>query len=220
MKTETRRKGSPTLGFETYLQDIDETSLLSAQDERDLADRIAAGDPAARDHLVRANLRLVVKIAREFQGRRLPLEDLIAEGNLGLMRAVEGFDGGRDTRFSTYASYWIKQSIRRAVMNQSQSLRLPAYIVTALAKWRRATAVLTERLGRAPTAEEIGAALRLRKKRMAIVVQAMRVRELMVSHEVLNEDESSSGSPPRRAKQGRRRLGGGRRRLGSDLSEA
>ena len=95
--------------------------------------------------MVKANLRLVVNIARGYLGKGLNLEDLIEEGNLGLMRAVEGFDGGMETRFSTYASYWIKQSIRRAVMNTGKPIRLPAYMVSLLSKWRRATTVLTDR---------------------------------------------------------------------------
>src|SRR5205823_11037426 len=137
--------------LQIYLQDINETPLLSADEERELAERVAAGDPYAREHMVKANLRLVVNISRGYLGKGLVLEDLIEEGNLGLMRAVEGFDGMMETRFSTYASYWIKQSIRRAVMNQGKPIRLPAYMVTLLTKWKRATTVLTDRLGRAPT---------------------------------------------------------------------
>ena len=108
------------------------------------------GDPIAREHMVKANLRLVVNIARGYLGKGLNLEDLIEEGNLGLMRAVEGFDGMMETRFSTYASYWIKQSIRRAVMNTGKPIRLPAYMVSLLSKWRRATAVLDRSTGPSP----------------------------------------------------------------------
>jgi RNA polymerase primary sigma factor len=106
------------------------------------------------------------------------LEDLIEEGNLGLMRAVEGFDGMMDTRFSAYASYWIKQSIRRAVMNNGKPIRLPAYMVSLLSKWKRAQSVLHDRLGRAPTPEEIGKALRLSKRKIGIVAKAIRVNNL------------------------------------------
>ncbi len=136
--------------LQIYLHDINDTPLLSAQEERELAERVALGDPQAREHMVKANLRLVVNIARGYLGKGLNLEDLIEEGNLGLMRAVEGFDGMMDTRFSTYASYWIKQSIRRAVMNNGKPIRLPAYMVSLLAKWRRATGVLADRLGQGP----------------------------------------------------------------------
>jgi RNA polymerase primary sigma factor len=160
------------------LQDINITPLLSAEEERELAGRIAVGDPYARDHMVKANLRLVVNIARGYLGKGLSLEDLIEEGNLGLMRAVEGFDGTMHTRFSTYASYWIKQSIRRAVMNQGKPIRLPAYMVSLLAKWRRASFALSERLGRAPTPDEIGKALRLSKKKIDIVAQALLANSL------------------------------------------
>jgi RNA polymerase primary sigma factor len=174
--------------LQIYLQDINETPLLSAQEERDLADRIAEGDPESREHMVKANLRLVVNIARGYLGKGLGLEDLIEEGNLGLMRAVEGFDGSMDTRFSTYASYWIKQSIRRAVMNQGKPIRLPAYMVSLLAKWRRASIALSERLGRPPTNEEMGKALRLSKRKLGIVTKAIRARNL-TPHPESTEDE-------------------------------
>src|SRR5213080_457893 len=95
--------------LETYLREINETALLSADEEKELADKIEDGDNEARDRMVRANLRLVVNIARGYTGKGLALQDLIEEGNLGLLRAVEGFDPTMNTRFSTYASYWIKQ---------------------------------------------------------------------------------------------------------------
>src|SRR5438105_15096782 len=103
--------------------------------------------------MVRANLRLVVNIARSYTGKGLGLEDLIEEGNVGLLRAVEGFDPSMNTRFSTYASYWIKQSMKRAIINTGKTVRLPAYMVELLSKWRRATATLQDELGRAPTEE-------------------------------------------------------------------
>ncbi|MDB5350918.1 MAG: polymerase sigma factor, sigma-70 family [Planctomycetota bacterium] len=171
-----------------YLQDINATPLLSAMEERALACRIAEGDPEARDHMVKANLRLVVNIARGYLNKGLGLEDLIEEGNLGLMRAVEGFDGTMDNRFSTYASYWIKQSIRRAVMNQGKPIRLPAYMVTLLTKWKRVNHVLTEKLGRTPLPEEIGRALRLSKKKVGIVTKAIQVNNLTPHPEGGDED--------------------------------
>ncbi len=109
--------------------------------------------------MVRANLRLVVNIARGYTGKGLGLQDLIEEGNLGLLRAVEGFDPSMNTRFSTYASYWIKQSIKRALVNTAKTIRIPAYMVELLAKWRRATAKLQDELGRPPTHEEIAKSL-------------------------------------------------------------
>lgn len=174
----SQRDFTPRSPLQIYLHDINGTALLSAAEERELAHRVAEGDPEARDHMVKANLRLVVNIARGYLGKGLNLEDLIEEGNLGLLRAVEGFDGTMETRFSTYASYWIKQSIRRAVMNQGKPIRLPAYMVSLLAKWRRATAVLTDRLGRAPTPEEVGKLLKLSKKRMNIVAKALKANAL------------------------------------------
>ena len=113
-KKARKKKGSSLQSpLETYLREINETALLSADEEKMLARQIAKGDVRARDRMVRANLRLVVNIARGYTGRGLGLQDLIEEGNLGLLRAVEGFDPDMGTRFSTYASYWIKQSIKR-----------------------------------------------------------------------------------------------------------
>src|SRR5579862_3820174 len=135
------RKSRPTESpIEIYLREINETPLLNAQEERELARKIETGDSEARDRMVRANLRLVVNIARSYTGKGLGLQDLIEEGNLGLLRAVEGFDADMGTRFSTYASYWIKQSIKRALVNTAKTIRIPAYMVELLAKWRRATA--------------------------------------------------------------------------------
>ena len=183
-----RRELNTASPLQIYLHDINDTPLLSAEEERELAERVAMGDPLAREHMVKANLRLVVNIARGYLGKGLNLEDLIEEGNLGLMRAVEGFDGTMDTRFSTYASYWIKQSIRRAVMNNGKPIRLPAYMVSLLSKWRRATNVLADRLGRVPTDDEVGKALRLSKKKLGIVTKAIRVNNLTPHSENLEDD--------------------------------
>src|SRR5947209_20253349 len=183
-----RRDISSHSPLQIYLHDINATALLSADEERALALRIAEGDPYAREHMVKANLRLVVNIARGYLGKGLSLEDLIEEGNLGLMRAVEGYDGGMETRFSTYASYWIKQSIRRAVMNNGKPIRLPAYMVSLLAKWKRVTAGLTERLGRPPTPDEVGKALHLSKKKVGIVAKAIQVNNLTPHSENTEDD--------------------------------
>jgi RNA polymerase primary sigma factor len=183
-----RRDLSSHSPLQIYLHEINATPLLSAEEERALAERVAEGDPYAREHMVKANLRLVVNIARGYLGKGLSLEDLIEEGNLGLMRAVEGYDGMMETRFSTYASYWIKQSIRRAVMNNGKPIRLPAYMVSLLSKWRRVSTILTERLGRTPTPEEIGKALRLSKKKVGIVTKAIRVNNLTPRAEAPEEE--------------------------------
>ena len=163
--------------LETYLRDINATSLLTAEDERRLAAAIARGDAQARDHMVRANLRLVVNIARGYGNRGLPLPDLIEEGNLGLLRAVEGFDPTMGTRFSTYASYWIKQSIKRALINSGKTIRIPAYMVELLSKWRRATARLNESLGRSPTPEEVARMLGFARKKLPIIKKAIHVHQ-------------------------------------------
>ena len=161
--------------LETYLREINETALLTADQEKALARQIATGDTEARDLMVRANLRLVVNIARGYTGKGLALQDLIEEGNLGLLRAVEGFDPNMNTRFSTYASYWIKQSIKRALVNTAKTIRIPAYMVELLAKWRRATNQLTDELGRPPTNEETARFMGLPKKKLNIIKKAIRV---------------------------------------------
>jgi RNA polymerase primary sigma factor len=174
----TREDAQPQSPLETYLREINETPLLSAKEERELAARIGEGDVQARDHMVRANLRLVVNIARGYVGKGLGLQDLIEEGNLGLLRAVEGFDPDVGTRFSTYASYWIKQSIKRALINSSKTIRIPAYMVELLSKWRRATVRLTEELGRNPTLEEVARLLGVPKKKLPIIKKAIHIHNL------------------------------------------
>ena len=161
--------------LETYLREINEAKLLTAAEERDLARRIAEGDVRARDRMVRANLRLVVNIARGYVGKGLALQDLIEEGNLGLLRAVEGYDPNVGTRFSTYASYWIKQSIKRALINSAKTIRIPAYMVELLSKWRRASARLADELGRTATPEEVARILGLQKKKLPIIKKAIKI---------------------------------------------
>ncbi len=171
-KKKTRSLQSP---LETYLREINETNLLSADEEKMLARAIAKGDVRARDRMVRANLRLVVNIARGYTGKGLGLQDLIEEGNLGLLRAVEGFDPDMGTRFSTYASYWIKQSIKRALINSAKTIRIPAYMVELLSKWRRASVRLTDELKRNPTPEEVARLLGLPKRKLPIIKKAIQI---------------------------------------------
>ncbi len=180
MPKTTRRRPAASVQspLETYLREINETSLLSADDEHELAIAVGLGDSLARDRMVRANLRLVVNIARGYTGKGLSLQDLIEEGNLGLLRAVEGFDPAIGTRFSTYASYWIKQSIKRALINTAKTIRIPAYMVELLSKWRRASSRLAEELGRTPTPEEIGRVLGLPRKKLPIIKKAIRIYNL------------------------------------------
>lgn len=170
-----KSSSAPQSPLETYLREINETALLTAEQEQELARRIARGDAMARDRMVRANLRLVVNIARGYSGKGLGLQDLIEEGNLGLLRAVEGFDPTIGTRFSTYASYWIKQSIKRALINSAKTIRIPAYMVELLSKWRRANSRLSEELGRTPTPEEIARILGLPRKKLPIIKKAIRI---------------------------------------------
>ena len=182
------RERSAQSPLETYLREINETALLTAQEELELATQIGQGDVLARDRMVRANLRLVVNIARGYTGKGLGLQDLIEEGNLGLLRAVEGFDPTVGTRFSTYASYWIKQSIKRSLINSAKTIRIPAYMVELLSKWRRATARLNEELGRTPTNEEVARVLGLPKKKLPIIRKAIRI-----NNSTPQSDQSESG---------------------------
>ncbi len=175
LKASRRSNAAVQSPLETYLREINETPLLSPEEEHELAARVAQGDPEARDRMVRANLRLVVNIARGYTGKGLSLQDLIEEGNLGLLRAVEGFDPAMGTRFSTYASYWIKQSIKRALINSAKTIRIPAYMVELLSKWRRASTRLSEELGRSPTLEEVARVLGLPRKKLPIIKKAIQI---------------------------------------------
>ena len=171
--------GSSSLNL--YLREIREDSLLSATEERSLAESISRGDlEAAVVRMIQSNLRLVVKIARPrvSLGRGMVLDDLIGEGNLGLIRATEEFDSSFGTRFSTYASYWIKQSIRHALINTTATIRLPAHMVGLLTKWRRAERALTKEFGYAPTTEQIAVSLGLTDAQKALVHKARHARQL------------------------------------------
>jgi RNA polymerase primary sigma factor len=145
--------------YSLYLREIGEVALLTFDEEVALAARIKRGDDEARNQLIKANLRLVVRIAREYEGYGLPLLDLINEGNLGLIRAVDKFDPSKGAKFSTYSSWWIKQSIRRSLSNQSKTIRLPIHMVDKLSRMRRAAAKLQDILGREPTDDEVAVEL-------------------------------------------------------------
>jgi RNA polymerase primary sigma factor len=140
--------------LDVYLTEINETGLLTAAEEIELADRIRAGDPEARDRMIRANLRLVVNIAKHFVNRGLGFMDLVAEGNLGLLKAVEKFDPAAGCRFSTYGTWWIKQSIRRALTNTTKTIRVPSYMLELISRLKAAQLALFDQLGRRPTVEE------------------------------------------------------------------
>ncbi len=168
--------------LQVYLKEIREESLLSAVEECELADAIARGDKDARTRMIQANLRLVVKIARDYVGRGMALDDLIGEGNLGLIRATEEFEPCYGTRFSTYASYWIKQSIRHALINTSTTIRLPAHMIGLLTKWRRAERVLCRQLGRGPSFNEVADALGLSDSQKMLVAKAHQARQLKLEN--------------------------------------
>ena len=174
--------------FDSYLFEIDETPLLSTQEERELAARVREGDIVARDRLVRANLRLVVSLARKYSGKGLAVEDLASEGNMGLIRAAEGYDPDAGTRFATYATYWIRQSIRRALSRDANTLRLPSYMWTLLSKWHSASSVLHRELGRGASDEEIAEHLKLSKRQTRAVQQAIMVLTSGQSSETSEND--------------------------------
>ena len=162
-------------GLQIYLRQINESPLLTADQEKQLARRIINdNDPAAREHMVRSNLRLVVNIAKHYMNRGLQLPDLIEEGNIGLLKAVEGFDPENGCRFSTYASWWIKQSIKRALINSVQPIHIPAYMVEMMSKLRQANRELEDTLGRLPTVDELALHMKITPKKLKIIRKAVK----------------------------------------------
>ena len=154
-------------GIKIYLREIGQIALLTPKDEIRLAARIKKGDKQARADMIKANLRLVVKIAHDYSNYGLPLLDLISEGNIGLMKAVERFDPKKGGKLSTYAAWWIKQSIKRALANQSKTIRLPVHLVDKISKMKRAGHKLSERLGREPTDQELADVLGVPRAKVA-----------------------------------------------------
>jgi len=175
--------------FSLYLREVGQTKLLTPQEEIELAALIKAGDEAARERMIKSNLRLVVKIARDYEDFGLPLLDLINEGNIGLMKAVERFDPAKGAKFSTYSSWWIKQSIKRALANQSKTIRLPVHMVDKISKMRRVVTKLTELLGHEPSDEEVGEEMGMKTRRVRLMrISAMRPTSL---DQPIGEDESN-----------------------------
>jgi RNA polymerase primary sigma factor len=155
-----------------YFKQIAKTPLLTPEEERELAYKVMAGDEKARDHMIRANLRLVVKIAQDYTGYGLPLSDLISEGNIGLTKAVERFDPDKGAKLSSYAAWWIKQSIKRSLANQSKTVRLPVHMVQKIAHMRSIARRLTEELGREPTRAELSEETGIPERKLAALQQA------------------------------------------------
>jgi len=162
-------------GLQLYLRQINESPLLSADEEKTLGRKIINdNDAAARERMVRSNLRLVVNIAKHYVNRGLTLPDLIEEGNIGLLKAVEGFDPENGSRFSTYASWWIKQSIKRALINSVQPIHIPAYMVEMMTKFKVAMRELEDQLRRLPTTEELSAHMKMSIKKIKIIRKAVK----------------------------------------------
>ncbi|MEZ7921065.1 MAG: sigma-70 family RNA polymerase sigma factor [Akkermansiaceae bacterium] len=155
-----------------YMREISKTELLTPKEEVELAARIKKGNKKAREHMIKANLRLVVKIAQDYSNYGLPLQDLISEGNIGLMKAVERFDPEKGGKLSTYAAWWIKQAIKRALANQSKTIRLPVHMVDKIAKLRRITGMLAEAYGREPTNEELSEETGIAMKNLSLLKRA------------------------------------------------
>jgi RNA polymerase primary sigma factor len=161
--------------LQLYLREINRTPLLTAEEERELGWAIInEGCPESRERMIRANLRLVVSIAKQYANRGLGLTDLIEEGNIGLLRAVEGFDPSQGARFSTYASWWIKQAMKRALINATQPVHIPAYMVELIARWKEAARKLEAELGHPPSLQELAVAMDLPVKKIRIIRRAMK----------------------------------------------
>jgi RNA polymerase primary sigma factor len=173
-----------------YLREIGQVRLLTAQEEIDLAARIKKGDKKARELMIKANLRLVVKIARDYEGIGLPLLDLISEGNIGLMKAVERFDPSKGGKLSTYGSWWIKQSIKRALANQSKTIRLPVHLVDKISKMRRTAMKLQEILGREPSDDEVAEEMGIAVARVA-QMRAAAIRPASLDAPIGDDDSNN-----------------------------
>jgi RNA polymerase primary sigma factor len=179
-------------GFQLYLRQIAQYPLLTPAQEITLAAKIKKGDKAAKAEMIRANLRLVVKIARDYANLGLPLLDLISEGNIGLIKAVERFDPAKGGKLSTYGCWWIKQSIKRALANQGKTIRLPVHLVDKIAKIRRVGAGLSDELGREATDEEIAEEVGMNASKVTKLKQAS-IKPASLDAPVGEDDSSELG---------------------------
>jgi len=187
-------KGRVKSDLEIYLKQIDECALLNREQEVDLCRRIRdQGCMASRDRMIRSNLRLVVSIAKRYMNRGLTLQDLIEEGNIGLLKAVENFDPEVGARFSTYGTWWIKQAIKRALINAVQPIHIPAYMVELIAKWKKASRDLEEELGRQPNIKELAERMELPEKKVRIIKKAVRACQRPMQDGGGSEDGMSMG---------------------------
>lgn len=193
--TKERERGTydGDTAIKLYLREIGQVKLLTVEEEIELAARIKKGDKKAREHMIKANLRLVVKIAHDYEGLGLPLLDLINEGNIGLMKAVERFDPAKGGKLSTYGAWWIKQSIKRALANQSKTIRLPVHLVDKISKMRRTAMRLQEELGREPTDEELAEELQTSVSRVAAMRTAA-IRPASLDAPISDDEDSNNYS--------------------------
>jgi len=184
-------EGSDT-GIKIYLREIGQIPLLTPQEEIELAARIKKGDREARALMIKANLRLVVKIAHDYANLGLPMLDLVSEGNIGLMKAVERFDPAKGAKLSTYAAWWIKQSIKRALVNQSKTIRLPVYLVDKISKMHRVSLQLTEELGHEPTDDEVAEEIGISSEKVS-QLKTISIRPASLDAPISDDDSTEFG---------------------------
>jgi RNA polymerase primary sigma factor len=177
-------------GLNRYLREIGRIPLLTPQQEIELAEKIKKGDAAARERMINSNLRLVVTIAHDYANLGLPLLDLISEGNIGLTKAVERFDPAKGAKLSTYAMWWIKQSIKRALANQGKTIRLPVHLVDKIAKVRRVSLQMSDELGREPTDDELGEEIGIAAEKVA-VLKSLGIRPASLDAPIGDDDDST-----------------------------
>ncbi len=185
------REDSDT-GIKIYLREIGQIPLLTPQEEIDLAARIKKGDREARALMIKANLRLVVKIAHDYANLGLPMLDLVSEGNIGLMKAVERFDPAKGAKLSTYAAWWIRQSIKRALVNQSKTIRLPVYLVDKISKMHRVSLQLTEELGHEPTDDEVAEEIGISSEKVS-QLKTISIRPASLDAPISDDDSTEFG---------------------------